>query len=92
MDPKELATQMLRFSILALKSINKFNKEYGINIAVRIIINTSGSIIGGLLGTKNPLLDIIGDAINVADRLKSTDQPRLVQINESTYKLVMDQI
>jgi class 3 adenylate cyclase len=82
---------MLLFSILALKFINKFNEEHGTNIAIRIVINTGRPIIDGMLGTKNPLFDIIGDIINVAALLQSADQPGLIQINESIYELVIDQ-
>jgi guanylate cyclase len=41
-----------------------------------------------VLGSEQPTFDIIGDPINVAARLQSTDVPREIQISEDTRALV----
>lgn len=55
---------------------------------VRIGINTGGPLIAGVLGTDKPTFDIIGDPINVASRLQSTDMPGRIQISQATYDLI----
>ena len=55
---------------------------------VRIGVNSGGPIIAGVLGTDKLLFDIIGDPINVAARLQSTDIPGNVQISKGTYELI----
>lgn len=51
-------------------------------------MNSGGPLIAGVLGTDKPVFDIIGDTINVALRLQSTDIPSRVQISQSTYDLI----
>jgi class 3 adenylate cyclase len=57
-------------------------------LSVRIGINTGGPILAGVLGTDRPTFDIIGDSINIAARLQSTDVPSTIQISESTHDLI----
>jgi guanylate cyclase len=49
-------------------------------------VKTDGPLIAEVLGTEKPVFDIIGDTINVAARLQSTDIPGYVQISEKTKK------
>jgi PAS domain S-box-containing protein len=86
--PSSHAHQMVQFALHVLEEYGKINEEIGSNLQVRIGINTGGPIIARVLGTENPLFDIIGDAINVAARLQSTDIPGYIQISESTYDLI----
>jgi hypothetical protein len=46
-------------------------------------------VLAGVLGTDKPVFDIIGDPINVAARLQTTDVPGKVQIPQSTYELIL---
>jgi PAS domain S-box-containing protein len=87
--PAMHAEQMVRFAVEALQVIDSVNDRFGAALAIRIGINTGGPILAGILGTDRPTFDIIGDAINVAARLQSTDVPGKVQISESTQALVM---
>ena len=45
----------------------------------------------GVLGTDKPVFDIIGDPINVAARLQTTDVPGKAQIPKATYELICDE-
>ena len=90
MPPSIHATEMLSFTIDGLLSLDDINHSLDANLSVRIGINTGGPIIAGVLGTDKPLFDIIGDPINMASRLQSTDIPNNVQISQSTYDLVKD--
>lgn len=57
---------------------------------MRIGINTGGPVIAGVLGTDKPVFDIIGDPINVAFRLQSTDFPGHTKISEGIYQLISE--
>jgi class 3 adenylate cyclase len=82
--PASHAEQMVKFGMEALQVIDKVNIRLAAFLAVRIGINTGGPIPAGVLGTDRPTFDIIGDPINVAGRLQSTDIPGKIQISEST--------
>ena len=71
-----------------LDAIDELNEQLNANLMVRIGVNSGGPIIAGVLGTEKPLFDIIGDTINVASRLQSTDIPGNVQISKGTYELI----
>jgi PAS domain S-box-containing protein len=86
--PASHAEQMIRFALDALQVIEAINEKLGIALAVRIGVNSGGPILAGVLGTDRPTFDIIGDTINVAARLQSTDPPGKIQISEATQALV----
>lgn len=71
-----------------LKSMEEINATLESSLEVRIGVNTGGPLIGGVLGTDKPTFDIIGDPINIAARLQSTDIPGNIQVSEETKKLV----
>lgn len=70
------------------KSMETINNKLDSNLEVRIGVNSGGPLIGGVLGSDKPAFDIIGDAINVAARLQSTDVPGKVQISRDTKELI----
>jgi class 3 adenylate cyclase len=86
--PAAHAEQMVRFAIDALQVIEFINERLGVALAIRIGINSGGPILAGILGTDRPTFDIIGDTINVAARLQSTDVPGKIQISEGTQSLI----
>jgi hypothetical protein len=61
-------------------------------IGVYTVFNylNSFTILAGILGTDKPTFDIIGDPINIAARLQSTDLPGYIQISEDTRALIVD--
>ena len=86
--PQSHAEQVLKFALDVLAELDEVNNKLSSNLCVRIGINTGGPIIAGVLGTDKPTFDIIGDPINVAARLQSTDIAGKVQISADTYELV----
>ena len=86
--PKMHAIQIITFGLRVLDAIDELNEQLNANLMVRIGVNSGGPIIAGVLGTEKPLFDIIGDTINVASRLQSTDIPGNVQISKGTYELI----
>jgi class 3 adenylate cyclase len=86
--PANHAEQMIRFGIDALQIIEDTNVKLNALLSVRIGANSGGPIIAGVLGTDKPVFDIIGDPINIAARLQSTDFPGKIQISEDTNALI----
>ena len=86
--PLSHAEQMTKFALEALQVIEDTNVKLNAVLNVRIGINTGGPLIAGVLGTDKPTFDIIGDPINVASRLQSTDIAGKIQISQATYDLI----
>ncbi|OHS95068.1 guanylate cyclase [Tritrichomonas foetus] len=82
------AGEVVSFAIEALKALDEVNHQLESNLQIRIGINSGGPLIAGVLGIDKPLFDIIGDPINVASRLQSTDLPNHIQISQGTYDLL----
>ena len=87
-DPSQHATEMVNFALDCLHELEEINVKLNASLQVRIGINTGGPLIAGVLGTDRPVFDIIGDPINVAARLQSTDLPGRIQISQGTKDLL----
>ena len=88
MQPKDHAIQTVKFGLECLSELDDVNVKLNANLQVRIGVNSGGPLLAGVLGTDKPVFDIIGDPINVASRLQSTDVPGKIQIPQSTYELI----
>ncbi|OHT03304.1 Adenylate and Guanylate cyclase catalytic domain containing protein [Tritrichomonas foetus] len=86
--PAHHAEQTVRFALEALNELDEVNVKLSSSLQVRIGINSGGPLIAGVLGTDKPVFDIIGDPINVAARLQSTDIAGRIQISTGTYELI----
>lgn len=89
-QPQAHADQLTRFGLEALSTVDETNIKMTANLSVRVGMNTGGPLIAGVLGTDKPVFDIIGDPINIASRLQSTDIPGRIQISQSVYDLIKD--
>lgn len=87
-QPVTHAEQMIKFGHECLQVLEDSNVKLNAMLNVRIGINTGGPLIAGVLGTDKPTFDIIGDPINIASRLQSTDVPGRIQISQNTYELI----
>ena len=86
--PQTHAADSINCCFACLKSLEEINVKLSSSLEVRIGVNTGGPLIGGVLGTEKPTFDIIGDPINIASRLQSTDVPGKVQISQGTKEVV----
>ena len=66
-----------------------FNREHGMNLQVRIGIN-SGPVVAGVIGKSRFLYDLWGDAVNTASRMESHGVPGEIQVTEATRNLLGD--
>jgi len=62
--------------------------RYGIEIDVRVGINTGRVVVGAVGSDLRLEYTALGDAINLAARMEQTAEPGTVQIAEDSYKLV----
>lgn len=86
--PVQHAEQIVKFGLDCLSAIDENNVKLNSNLAVRIGINSGGPLIAGVLGSDKPVFDIIGDPINIAARLQTTDVAGKIQISQNTYDLI----
>ncbi len=82
-------------SALAIqRSLNKYGdelkKERGIDLKMRIGINTGLVVVGSIGNDLRMDYTAMGDTINLASRLESLAEPGTILISESTYKPVQD--
>ncbi|EAX97604.1 Adenylate and Guanylate cyclase catalytic domain containing protein [Trichomonas vaginalis G3] len=87
-DKYNHAEDAVRCCLRVQKAMEEINMKLNASLEVRIGVNSGGPLIGGVLGTDKPTFDIIGDTINVAARLQSTDIPGNVQISGDTKAMI----
>jgi class 3 adenylate cyclase/tetratricopeptide (TPR) repeat protein len=82
------AEQAVRAGLNMQEEIKKFVQEIGVNIEMRLGINSGEMIYGDIPGKTT----VTGDAVNTTQRLASTAEPGKILISESTTKLVEGKI
>ncbi|MCP4197869.1 MAG: AAA family ATPase, partial [Proteobacteria bacterium] len=66
----------------------EIQKRWGIDIDVRVGINTGLVVAGGVGSDMKMEYTALGDAVNVAARMEQTAEPGTVHVSEDTYKLI----
>ena len=92
-DPATDALNAVRGAWSMCRELERFNLDSFEEVQSRIGIN-SGEVILGNLGCQKHRLEyaMIGDNVNIGQRLESSAPKQGVMISESTYDLIKDQI
>ncbi|MDX1435362.1 MAG: AAA family ATPase, partial [Anaerolineales bacterium] len=67
---------------------SQVHKRYGINIDLRVGINTGRVVVGAVGSDLRLEYTALGDAINIAARMEQTAAPGTLQISEETHRQV----
>lgn len=80
----------MKLAVGMLKAIDDFNEHYGVDLSIRIGIN-SGEVVAGVIGKHKFIYDLWGDAVNTASRMESHGVPGKIHITKSTYEFLRKQ-
>ena len=81
------AIQVTKMALGMYEDLEAFNKEHGMELDMRIGIN-SGPVVAGVIGHSKFSYDLWGNTVNTASRMESTCLPGKVQVSPSTYEQI----
>ena len=88
-DQKDNIKNVLLFAFDILKEIKTIQTPNGEPIQLRIGINL-GRVIVGILGIEMPRLCVIGNTVNVANRLQTLAEPDTIEISHHVYEIAKE--
>jgi class 3 adenylate cyclase len=88
-DQKNNVKNVLLFAFDIMKEIKTIQSPNGKPLQLRVGINL-GRVIIGILGIELPRLCVIGNTVNVANRLQTLTEPDTIQISYHVYEIIKD--
>jgi class 3 adenylate cyclase len=79
------AERIARMALRMLDETEEHSKNLGLNLQMRIGIN-SGPVIAGVIGKSKFIYDLWGDTVNLASRMESTGLAGGIQVTRSVYE------
>jgi class 3 adenylate cyclase/CheY-like chemotaxis protein len=83
------AADVAEMGLEMLDVLGDLNRERGLQLALRIGINT-GPVVAGVIGSRKFTYDLWGATVNLADRVQSSGLPDRVNVSASTYERLKD--
>jgi adenylate cyclase len=77
--------RMMQMALRLMHIVQEFSAERGIDMHLRIGINT-GPVVAGIIGSRKFIYDLWGDAVNVASRMESHGVPDAVQVTRPVFE------
>ena len=88
-DQTNNVKNMLLFAFDILREIKNIPTPDGTPLQLRIGINL-GNVVVGILGVDIPRLCVIGNTVNVANRLQTSTDPDTIQISTHVYEIAKE--
>ena len=88
-DTKDNVKNIILLAVSFLKEIKTIPTPNNKPLQLRIGINI-GKVVVGILGVEIPRLCVIGNTVNVANRLQTTTDPDTIQISRHIYEIAAE--
>jgi class 3 adenylate cyclase len=88
-DQTNNVKNMILFAVDLLKEIKNIHTPDNNPLQLRVGINL-GKVVVGILGIEIPRLCVIGNTVNVANRLQTTTDPDTIQISTHVYEIAKE--
>jgi guanylate cyclase soluble subunit beta len=85
-DTENNVKNIILFAIELLKEIKNISSPNNEELQLRIGINV-GKVVVGILGIEIPRLCVIGNTVNVTNRLQTTADPNTIQVSKHIYEI-----
>lgn len=86
-DPERAARAALRMQSWMRDHSARMKQEFGATLRIRVGINFGSVVAAPVSAGGRPEYDVLGDAVNVAQRLEAAAEPGTVCVSESFYRL-----
>ena len=90
-DQTNNVKNMVLFAFDILREIKNIPTPDGIPLQLRIGINL-GKVVVGILGVEIPRLCVIGNTVNVANRLQTNTEPDTIQVSTHVYEIAKEKL
>jgi class 3 adenylate cyclase len=85
------ADRIVALGLAMIEETARYAKQSGIPLSLRVGVH-SGPVVAGVIGKHKLSYDLWGDTVNIASRMESHGLPDTVQMSDSTWRLLRDDV